>query len=96
MEQTETQTRAGATEQPLGEPTDFTGAKPPEPTELRGNHVILRPIDPDRDAEPLYVVSHPPAGDPTIWTYLYDGPYPDLDSFRRSSRSKNHAATTSS
>ena len=70
--------------QPLGEPTDFTGAAPPEPTELRGDHVILRPIDPDRDAEPLYAISHPPAGDPTIWTYLYDGPYPDLDSFRES------------
>ncbi len=71
-------------QQPLGEPTDFTGAKPPEPTELHGDHVVLRPIDPDRDAEPLYAISHPPAGDPTIWTYLYDGPYPDLDSFRRS------------
>ena len=71
-------------EQPVGEPTDFIAAKPPEPTELRGTQVILRPIDPDSDAEPLFKVSHPPAGDPSIWTYLYDGPYPDLDAFRDS------------
>ncbi len=82
-EPTEEPTRE-PTEQPVGEPTDFTGATPPAPTELRGTQVILRPIDPDRDAEPLYAVSHPPAGDPTIWTYLYDGPYPDVDSFRES------------
>jgi RimJ/RimL family protein N-acetyltransferase len=71
-------------EQPLGEPVSFTSAKRPGPTELRGSHVMLRPIDPDRDAGPLYAASHAPTGDPTIWTYLYDGPYADLDSFRRS------------
>ena len=70
-------------QQPVGELTNFTGVTPPEPTELNGTQVILRPIDPDTDAEGLYRVSHPPAGDPTIWTYLYDGPYPDLESFRR-------------
>ena len=29
------------------------------------------------DAEPLYAVSHPPEGDPAIWTYLPYGPYED-------------------
>ncbi|MDE3131266.1 MAG: GNAT family N-acetyltransferase [Acidobacteriota bacterium] len=71
-------------ELPAGEPTDFAGATPPAPTTLTGRHVTLRPIDSGRDAEPLYAASHPPSGDPTIWTYLYDGPYPDLESFRAS------------
>ena len=54
------------------------------PTELHGEHVILRPVDPEQDAVPLYAASHAPSGDATIWTYLYDGPYPDLESFRAS------------
>jgi RimJ/RimL family protein N-acetyltransferase len=37
--------------------------------------VLVRPVDPTVDAAPLYEVSHPPAGDSAIWTYLYDGPY---------------------
>jgi RimJ/RimL family protein N-acetyltransferase len=45
--------------------------------------VVLRAIEPAQDAEPLYQASHAPTGDPRIWTYLYDGPYPDLESFRR-------------
>lgn len=43
--------------------------------ELRGSRILLRPVDPARDAAPLYAVSHPPAGDPAIWTYLFDGPF---------------------
>jgi len=73
---------AKAAEQPLGEPVDFAGAAPPEPTVLAGSRVVLRPIDVARDAEPLYAASHPPTGDPSIWTYMYEGPYPDLASFR--------------
>jgi RimJ/RimL family protein N-acetyltransferase len=42
---------------------------------LRGSHILLRPVDAGTDAEPLYAISHPPAGDPAIWTYLPDGPY---------------------
>ncbi len=49
--------------------------EPPRREALRGTHVLLRPIDPALDAEPLYAVSHLPAGDPAIWTYLPDGPY---------------------
>ncbi len=74
-------TRASA--QPLGEPVTFTGATPPEPTTLRGQRVVLRPIDAEADAEPLYAASHAPAGDPTLWTYLYDGPYRDSADLKR-------------
>jgi RimJ/RimL family protein N-acetyltransferase len=74
----------GTTEQPIGKPVAFGGATPAVHTELKGRLVRLRPIDPANDAEALYAASHAPAGDPTIWTYLYDGPYPDLESFRES------------
>ena len=73
-------------EQPVGKPVAFGGATPPVHTELKGTHVVLRPIDPDGDAESLYAASHAPSGDPRIWTYLYDGPYADLENFRESLR----------
>ena len=73
-----------SSEQPIGKPVAFGGATPPVHTVLTGARVRLRPIDPAGDAPELYAVSHPPDGDPRIWTYLYDGPYPDLDSFRES------------
>jgi RimJ/RimL family protein N-acetyltransferase len=74
----------GTTEQPIGKPMAFGGATPAVHTELKGRLVSLRPIDPANDATALYAASHAPTGDPTIWTYLYDGPYPDLESFRAS------------
>ena len=42
-----------------------------------GAHVRLRPLDADRDAEPLFAESHPPQADPGLWTYLPNGPYGD-------------------
>jgi RimJ/RimL family protein N-acetyltransferase len=62
-------------ELPLGAELDWTPVERPGRTPLRGSHILLRPIDAATDAEPLYAVSHPPAGDPAIWTYLPDGPY---------------------
>jgi len=44
--------------------------------------VTVRPLDPERDASRLYELSHAPSGDPTIWTYLPAGPYPDLSAYR--------------
>jgi RimJ/RimL family protein N-acetyltransferase len=46
---------------------------------LRGAYVLLAPVDPSADAEPLFEASR----DPAIWTYLFDGPYERLDDFRR-------------
>lgn len=74
--------------QPLGERVSFAGAPRPERAlleqqPLTGTRVILAPLRPERDAAALYSASHPPDGDPSIWTYLYDGPYPDLESFAR-------------
>jgi RimJ/RimL family protein N-acetyltransferase len=75
--------RTWHTELPLGDQLDWTAAKPPVRTSLRGSHVLLRPVDAATDAEPLYAVSHPPAGDPAIWTYLPDGPYESSDHLRQ-------------
>jgi RimJ/RimL family protein N-acetyltransferase len=44
-----------------------------------GEHVLLRPLDPASDAAALYALSHPPAGDPSIWTYLSEGPYEGVE-----------------
>jgi RimJ/RimL family protein N-acetyltransferase len=85
-------TLAAVSEQPVGERIDFSGAERPQPIALRGSRVVLRPIDPDGDAEPLYEISHPPAGDPSIWTYLTEGPYPDLNAFREALRAQATSA----
>jgi RimJ/RimL family protein N-acetyltransferase len=62
-------------ELPLGDAIDWSPVSPPSGEPLRGTHTLLRPLNPEADAEPLHAVSHLPAGDPAIWTYLPDGPY---------------------
>ncbi len=44
--------------------------------------MLVCPIDADTDAAPLFAVSHLPEGDPTIWTYLPDGPYDSPEHLR--------------
>jgi RimJ/RimL family protein N-acetyltransferase len=68
-----------AVEQPLGEALDWTPARRPERTALRGSHMLLRPVDPAADAEPL----HAAASDPGHWTYLPDGPYDSPQALER-------------
>ena len=69
-------------ELPLGAEVDWTPVKPPSRAPLLGSHVLLRPVDAVADAEALYAVSHPPEGDPAIWTYLPYGPYEHPDQMR--------------
>lgn len=77
------------TDQPVGVKVAFTVAERPSAgTVLRGEHVVLRHMDPERDAQPLYESSHLPTGDPSIWTYMYDGPYPNLEAFEQALRSQ--------
>ena len=66
---------------PVGRAIHWTPARRPSPTELRGCYALLRPVDP-ADAELLYPLGHPPDGDPTIWTYLPDGPYGSVEDLR--------------
>jgi RimJ/RimL family protein N-acetyltransferase len=68
----------GAVEPPLGAPLEWSPAWRPDQTPLRGTHVLLRAIEPERDAEPLNAVSR----DPAIWTYLFNGPYADAEELR--------------
>lgn len=67
---------------PIGQPVQFEPVSLPARQPLRGRYVTLRPLDAAEDAQSLYAVSHPPDGDPAIWTYLFDGPYADLDAMR--------------
>jgi RimJ/RimL family protein N-acetyltransferase len=68
------------TEQFAGEALpDWAPRARPERSPLRGVYVLLAPVDPAADAEPLFEVSR----DPAIWTYLFDGPYERLDDVRR-------------
>jgi RimJ/RimL family protein N-acetyltransferase len=71
-----------ADERALGEKLDWHGARIPAREELRGRTVSLRPIDPKRDAESHYLETHEPTGDSSIWAYLPDGPYDDVDQMR--------------
>ena len=68
---------------PLGEAVTWTPARRPARAALRGAHVLVRPIDADADAEPLFAASHPDDGDRAIWTYLPDGPYESAEHLRR-------------
>ena len=43
---------------------------------------MLRPVAANTDAGPLFAASHSPHGDPTIWTYLPDGPYESVEHLR--------------
>lgn len=71
------------TDLPLGEELAWKPAQPPTPVALRGSHVLVRPVEPKDDAGPLFAVSHPPDGDPAIWTYLPDGPYESAHHLQR-------------
>jgi RimJ/RimL family protein N-acetyltransferase len=70
------------TERSVGGALDWHPARAPERTVLEGRHVRLRALDAQRDAEALYAESHPPAGDPDLWTYLPGGPYRDVAELR--------------
>ena len=67
---------------PIGAEVAWTPSERPSRVELRGTHVLLRPVDGAADAEALHAVSHPPVGDPATWTYLPYGPFDDADHMR--------------
>lgn len=67
---------------PLGAEVDWTPVGQPDRSSLAGRYVLLRPVDAAADAQPLFSASHPPLGDPSIWTYLPDGPYDSVDHLR--------------
>jgi RimJ/RimL family protein N-acetyltransferase len=70
-------------DRPLGEELDWSAVPRPARTALRGAHVVLRPLAAAADAESLHAASHPPEGDPAIWTYLPYGPFDDRAAMER-------------
>jgi RimJ/RimL family protein N-acetyltransferase len=70
-------------ERPLGPKVDWSGAPAPEREALRGRKVELLPLDPARDAASMFAVSHRPAGDPAVWTYLFEGPFGSAAEYRK-------------
>jgi RimJ/RimL family protein N-acetyltransferase len=70
-------------DRPLGEELDWKPVQRPMSMSLRGSHVMVRPVNAEEDAVPLFSVSHPPDGDLGIWTYLLDGPYESSDRLRQ-------------
>jgi RimJ/RimL family protein N-acetyltransferase len=67
---------------PVGPEVTWTSVSPPGRDPLQGDHVLLRPLV-AADAEELYAVTHGPQGDPSVWTYMSDGPYAGVDELRR-------------
>jgi RimJ/RimL family protein N-acetyltransferase len=76
---------------PLGAPVSFSGAGAPARASLEGPRVTLAPLSARRDAEALFALAHLPTGDPTIWTYLPDGPYSDCGAFAATLGEREHA-----
>ena len=73
---------AVSTEPLLGAEVDWHGAPLPDRAPLEGRYVRLRVLDASADAEALFAQSHPPLGDPELWTYLPGGPYRDAAQLR--------------
>lgn len=60
----------------------------PQRTTLTGRYVTLVPLDPETHTESLWQNSQ----DPTLWTYLFDGPFADRESFRANLEAKSGTA----
>ncbi|HLY50677.1 MAG TPA: GNAT family protein [Solirubrobacteraceae bacterium] len=75
----------------VGEAVEFTPVERPRPITLRGRYVVLRPLDAAADAPALYGASHPPEGDPAIWTYLPYGPYAGVGEMRAALAEAEHS-----
>jgi RimJ/RimL family protein N-acetyltransferase len=80
-------TSAPAT-QPIGALVDSHPAKRPERIALKGRWVTLVPLDASAHAEALYEGSNGDAKREAVWTYLFDGPYHNLDEFRANIEAK--------
>lgn len=64
----------------FGFAVDTTPAPRPTHVILEGRYCRLRPLDPDRDTDGLYALSHGPEA-AWQWAYLFSGPYADKTDF---------------
>jgi RimJ/RimL family protein N-acetyltransferase len=66
---------------PIGAKIEGGPASRPQRIYLRGNYVIVRPLQPTEDTQSLYEGTHGPDQD-NFWLYMSDGPFPSLQAFR--------------
>ena len=66
---------------PLGRPVDANPALRPDAPCLAGRHVVLIPLQPERDAQALFEAT---SGQERahLWAYLFNGPFDDPASMR--------------
>ncbi len=76
-----------ATGLPIGPEVDAHPAKLPVRTTLTGRLVTLVPLDAQQHVDALYEATHGPEKH-AVWLYLFDGPFPDKESFRASIEKK--------
>ncbi|MCE7700192.1 MAG: GNAT family N-acetyltransferase, partial [Methanobacterium paludis] len=77
--------------QPVGPPVDTTPARRPERVTLTGRCVTVMPLNPTTHAEPLYRRTHG-TGRESLWTYLFDDPFPGIEAFRVNLKQKARRA----
>jgi RimJ/RimL family protein N-acetyltransferase len=73
--------------QPIGPLVDPRPAKRPERVTLPGRAVTLVPLDAEAHADSLFHKANGGERD-RVWTYLFDGPYPDPQVFKASLAAK--------
>jgi len=69
-------------DRPLGEVLDWKPVPAASRTVLRGTHVRLEPLDPERHGAALFAAQGQD-GDPELWTYMASGPYSAEATFGR-------------
>ncbi len=69
---------------PIGPLVDAHAAKRPERITLKGRWATLAPLDAHKHAISLYDGSNGEPERERVWTYLFDGPYANLQEFRAS------------
>jgi RimJ/RimL family protein N-acetyltransferase len=66
---------------PIGPKVEGGPAPRPQRVTLRGNNVIVRPLQPAEDALSLYEGTHG-TGEDDFWLYMSEGPFPGFKEFR--------------
>jgi RimJ/RimL family protein N-acetyltransferase len=66
---------------PIGPKVEGGPAPRPQRVTLRGNYVIVRPLQPAEDALSLFEGTHGP-GEDDFWLYMSEGPFPGFQEFR--------------
>ncbi len=76
---------------PIGSEVDAYSAPRPQPVTLAGRRVTLTPLDARKHAVSLYDGSNGDEDRERVWTYLFDGPYANLQDFRSSLETKSRS-----